>query len=572
MSIRSLAAVCVLAVVSSVASAQGTKSPLRFVPAEAEWVVKVDRPRELVNTVETNPLFIDAQKLAGIREYYDTTTFQQLYQRIAYFEKRLGKTRDELLDDLGAGGLVIAAKLTNPGGAILVLQAKDEVRLRRFVDLALEAIGQELERQESKDRIVRKKYQELDVGQIGPKLSFALVDAALIVASEEKVLKRSLDDYLAKKNIQQNVSFAEAHKKAPAKALLWTWMNFEELRKNDNFNNGLKAVSLDPLQMILFGGLTDLLKRTPYGTAAVTRDESDFRLSLDAPRGSAGMSLLSQVILPPAGAGTLPLLAPPRVLSSSSYYLDLGKLWDKRVEILGEKNAKGLDEADKNLNMLSGIKLSTILQSMGPRQRVVVAQQKEQPYKKVRPGQPIPAFALVVEMRDPSFAKDMDAILRTGAIAATFFVGLQLSEETYKDCEIVSYYFSETKKVESDAQNVRFNFSPSFVAVGDQFVMSATAELARELVDAIKAEKKRPPSKASMQTQLHAAGLVDLIRANEDATLTQLILNQALPPKAAKTELGAIVAWIERLGVLRIESTYGANDFRYDILWQAKKK
>jgi hypothetical protein len=75
-----------------------------------------------------------------------------------------------------------------------------------------------------------------------------------------------------------------------------------------------------------------------------------------------------------------------------------------------------------------------------------------------------------------------------------------------------------------------------------------------------------------MQTKLFAAGAADLVRANEEATLTQLILNQALPPKTAKAELGNIIAWIERLGTLRLESTYGTNDFRYDIHWQAKKK
>src|SRR5258707_293574 len=88
---------------SSPAFAQDAKSPLRFVPAQAELVVKVDRPLELLQAVETNDLFRDAQKLAGVRDFYDTTTFQQLYQLIAYFEKQLGQSRDEIIGDLGAG-------------------------------------------------------------------------------------------------------------------------------------------------------------------------------------------------------------------------------------------------------------------------------------------------------------------------------------------------------------------------------------------------------------------------------------------------------------------------------------
>ena len=53
-----------------------------------------------------------------------------------------------------------------------------------------------------------------------------------------------------------------------------------------------------------------------------------------------------------------------------------------------------------------------------------------------------------------------------GALLATFAVGLNLKEETYKECDIVSYFFSETKKVEGDPTNIRFNFSPSYVTVG----------------------------------------------------------------------------------------------------------
>ena len=98
------------------------------------------------------------------------------------------------------------------------------------------------------------------------------------------------------------------------------------------------------------------------------------------------------------------------------------------------------------------------------------------------------------------------------------------------------------------------------------------AELARDLIDVIQAEKKQKPSKASMRTQVFAAGFADIARANEDAALTQLILAQALPPKTAKEELRTILDWVDRLGSLRLEMTYGDNDFRYDILWQAKKK
>src|SRR5262249_20254944 len=48
---------------------------------------------------------------------------------------------------------------------------------------------------------------------------------------------------------------------------------------------------------------------------------------------------------------------------------------------------------------------------------------------------------------------------------------------------IVGYRFPEDEPLKGDDRNVRFNFSPAFVVVGDQFVVSSTIELARELAD-----------------------------------------------------------------------------------------
>jgi hypothetical protein len=576
MSPRGLYIAGILLCSSSAALAQDAKNPLRFVTSQAEWIVKVERPRQLFDAIKKNEVFQKAQKLAGVREYYDTTTFQQLYQVIAHFEKRLGKNREEIVDELTAGGVVLAAKLTPPQGAVLVVQAKDEATLRRFIDVSLDLLQKELDRQESKDRIGRGKYQDYDTIEIGPNANFAIVDAALVIASNKSALQIALDTQAEKegsKSVLQLPGFAEAHKKAPTEAMAWTWLNLEEVRKNPVFKSALEAAALDPFQMLLVGGFSDLLRRSPYVSAALTAaGDSGYRIGVAMPVGRQGMAPVQHVFLSADGNGTLPPLQPPRVISSSSYCLDLGQLWEKRVEILGKKNAAGLEDGDKNLaKFLGGIKLAKLFNAMGPNHRLVVAQQKERPYK-IKPATPFPAFALVVDMRDPSFAKDMNSIFRAGALLATFQVGLNLKEETYKDCEMVSYLFSETKKFGGDPQGARFNFSPTYVTVGDQFVMSATAELARDLVEVLKAEQKQKPLKASMRTQLFASGLADIIRSNENATLTQLILSQALPPKTAKAELQAILEWVEQLGTLRLESTYGATDFRYDILWKAKKK
>lgn len=575
MSPRWLCGLCVLVASVAPAAAQSAKDPLRFVPGQAEFVLKIDHPRAALEAIEKNDLFQQAQQLAAVGQYYDSGNFQQLYQLVAYFEKQLGKDRHEIVDELSAGGIVLGARLTEPKGAVLILQAKSEPALRRFMGIALDVVEKELERQGAKDGIVRKKYEGCEIGLIGPKLAFAVADGALVIATDEKALTMALDAGLDKngqKSVLTDADFITARKSAPKNTLAWAWLHLDEIRKYQQFKDGLQAASLDPAQVILFGGLTDLLKRSPYLTASLIRESDTLhKVRVQMPRGRDGMPALAHMILPAEGNGTLPLLLPPRVISSTSYYLDMGEYWDKRVAILGEKNAKGLEDGDKNLTkVLGGIKLEKLFHTAGPHHRLVFAQQKESPYK-IKPGNAFPAVALVVSMRDPSFAKDMNGILRSAALLATFQVGLKLKEETYKECELVSYYFDEKKSVENDPKNVRFNFSPTYVACGDQFIMSATAELARDLIDAIKAESKQKPSKASMRTEIFASGAAEIAKASEGAGITQLILSQALSPKAAKEEFANILAFTQRLGSLRLEMNYGPRDFRYDIIWQAKK-
>ena len=57
---------------------------------------------------------------------------------------------------------------------------------------------------------------------------------------------------------------------------------------------------------------------------------------------------------------------------------------------------------------------------------------------------------------------------------------------------------NEKTKFDGDVQNTRFNFSPSYVAVDNHFVVSGTLELAKDLIDILKEEKQPKLSPASM--------------------------------------------------------------------------
>src|SRR5947209_127951 len=101
--------------------AEGPPSPLRLVPDQADLVLQVDNPRQLVKAFTTLDLFKQLQQLDAIRDLYDSTSYQRFFQLVAHFEKQLGQRWPELLDGVAGGGIALAVKIgPNPAPVVLV--------------------------------------------------------------------------------------------------------------------------------------------------------------------------------------------------------------------------------------------------------------------------------------------------------------------------------------------------------------------------------------------------------------------------------------------------------------------
>jgi hypothetical protein len=252
-----------------------------------------------------------------------------------------------------------------------------------------------------------------------------------------------------------------------------------------------------------------------------------------------------------------------------SFHLDGAKFWEHRAKLLNAQQIKDFEEFDKNSGrFLAGSRLSDLLSQAGAYHRFVAAVQTKPGYQKT-PKLSIPAFAVVLEQRDPeAFSKSMESVLRGAALLAGTQFTLKLVEEKHGDHTLVGYRFPEDKPLKQDVNDLRFNFSPCFVRVGNQFVISSTLELGHELVDLLEQEARDPQAKGSpapMRMQVYAAGGVELLKAFEDQLVTQLILGQAIPADEAKKQFRALTDLVRQLGVLQFEAHYGANDYRADI-------
>jgi hypothetical protein len=558
------------------ARAEPPPDPLRLVPRQADLALRVDSPRKLVEAVIATAPLHELGQLAAIREALQSTNVRRLQQLIGYYEQELGAPWPDLLDRAAGGGVVLSLKFDRGGNApvLLVVQSKDEELLRRATRTVLKVVEQELVRQDSKDRPRTDTYRDLETIHIGDKVHLALAGSALLISNNADGIHHGLDLYIngRHESLVNVAGPADARKLLPPDPLVSLWVNLVPAQQSPEGKEFFKYPKVDPAQLILFGGLLDVVGKSPFLAAGAYRRPDGWVATVRMPRGrDATPEGLGLHLAPPGQPGCLPPLEPKNVLYSTSFHLDLGKFWAEREKLLTEQFRKQIDKAEKDLGrFLAGRKLSELLTQSGPYHRVVVAAQDRSGYAK-HPEQRVPAFAYVVSTRDPEFVKAMDAILRAAALLAGFKARLKMVEEDVNGVKLVGYRFPEDGTLPGDVTNIRFNFSPCFAVVGDQFFAASTVELGREMIGLLKQTQGPTPAETTAERSvLAAAGGAALLKAVEDQVLVQTALDRAMPVEDVRQEVGQLVAWLRGLGTLHIDTDYLPHEFRFEVKWEQK--
>lgn len=565
------AALATLLLLSATARADGPPSPLRLMPAEADVLVQVPNPRKLAETVTGLELLRQLESFSAFKEAVDSTQFRRFRQFLAYYEKELGASWPQLLDELAGGGIALGVKIgKNPAPVLLVVQGRDAKRVQRFAELGLELLTQELARQDEKAKPVRAEYKGIQTVRVGDQFFAANVGAALLVANHEKALQMGIDLHLDQggKCCADVPSIGESAKLLPANALATLWLNMETVRKDPNVAGIYKTPRDDPIQTTLFGGYLDLLGRSPFLAAGLLCEGQDFVVAVRMPKGRRGMGPDHLLHVPPAGSpGSRPLLEPKDVLFSTSFYFDAANFWRERDQLFPEKVAKAIEKNDKDTpKFLANLRISQLLPLAGPYLRFVAAAQPATAYRNAS-GQPIPAFALVSELRDPEkFRQTMEPALRGAAFFASTQVKLKLVEEKIGDVALVGYRFAEDQplKVQANAFPFRF-YSPCFACVGNQFLWCSTIELGRELVGILQKEPK-DGEPAAVRTRFYATGAAAYLDTIQDQLITQVVLDRALTADVAAREVKSFLDLLRTGGAgLNVDARYDDERFTYNM-------
>ncbi|MSR52923.1 MAG: hypothetical protein EXS09_06485 [Gemmataceae bacterium] len=557
------------------------KDPLRFLPESTDVVLKVEKPRALVEAILKHDLAKEGQNLQIVRDFLDGANARKVFQLLSHFEKELGAPWPELIDKLMGDGIAAGLNFgSNNAPATLILQGQDEKVVAKFMDLGLALFEEELAQQGVKEKPARKTYAGVEVVQLDKELLVARMGDALVVATKSEAMKLVLDQNEANaknpkaKNAATGRAPVETKKSLPGNPHAWLWVNMKPIKELPQAKDLFATPRNEVILTLIAAGYLDVARRSDYIAAGLYHDAGDFRISLRMPAGREGMATDVELHLPrdPKVGGSLPLLEPKGVVFSHSFYLDLDTLYKKREEIFPPQSAKDFEEGEKQISrVLLGTTLPKFLSQAGVHYRLVALQPEKVESYKTEPSQRLPAFAIVISMREPGFAKTMTGVIRAAVVALGQQVSLRSWDEEIAGIQTFGYSFPEKGKFTEDPQGYRFNYQPTIGVVQDQYVIASNKGIFKELVGLIQKEDRTKPMSQNMQMRVHANGLGYYLYGSLEQTLAGVIVGQGLKVGEAKLQAEALFAYLQKLGSVSIESDYGPKEFRFDLVWKTKK-
>jgi hypothetical protein len=567
---RPVALLVILAVAPGVRA--DTPDPLRYVPAKTQFFLKVERPRALAETVTGLDAVKAAPSLGPVRDVLDSPAVRRGLQLLGYVERELGAKWPELLDQVAGGGAVVAGSLgEGEGPALLVVQGTNEAAVGKAFDLLIRALDDELARQGSKEKVVRGTRAGADTARLGDGFHAARIGAVLLVSNRAEKLAAALAQPAAE-SLSTKPSVAAARKALPADPLAWIWLDFAAIKAVPATRDFLDGTRTDFLQQMVLGGTLGSLRQSDYVAVGLHREGRGLRLAVRLPGGRSGFPAGYALHTPLGdGPGSLPLLEPPGVAYSQSFYLDFGHAWAKRGDLFTAEMVGQLDKANADISKVlpGSAKFGELLESWGPHHRLVVVNRTTQPYKTL-PGNSLPGFGYVASARDPKFLTGVPASIRAGALIASLQLGLKMTETTHDGVKIVAWRFPENKALDGDPDGIRFNFEPCYAVVGDSLVVASTVDVCKALIPEVKRTAGLPGSAAVWRGKGYAAGAADALAAVPEPFITDAVLRSGVGLADARKQVEALTAWVRGLGTARAELDIGRDTYRADFIWEPK--
>ncbi|GAB6166040.1 hypothetical protein JCM19992_20400 [Thermostilla marina] len=522
-----------------------------WIPADAVLVAKITHVPELIDCIASPEILEAVEASRATEAVKQKKEVRQLLAGVQFLESQLETDWKTAIKELTAGGITLA--VLPRGQVILIVDAQDEKLLAKLHETLLFFARMDAENKETPDRVRSAEYRGVTGWSFGPKEAHAILGSRLILSNDPEVLKEVID---LKEGTGTSIDKMERFTAAMAEragAPAYVYINAELVNAAPQVQKALNNLK-EPLPVLLFAGVAESVSQAEW--ALVTGDLNDNRVTLRFVTGGDGATeRKASFAVPSDDAGALPNITVPRRLAAVTLYRDLHDFYATKDELFPERTS-GLIFFENMMGIFfSGRNFTEeVLAHATPEVRMVLAAQEYSP----EVGEPLiklPAFATVFRMKDPdqftpvveeAWQKALGLINFTRGQQA--LPGLILDRVEYKGVKYTLSYFSNVDESDKTKLDIRFNFSPTLVRVGDYIVMSSTEGLARDLIDALQTELESgvvPLKHVSSKLEIDGDIVAGLLTANWESLVGRNMLEKGHSRKQAEAEVGMLVAVAE---------------------------
>lgn len=611
--LSAMAILCLLLGIGTAGSAADPTSR-QLMPGGTAVILEIRQPQIAFQHALVKRLVPILARSRAVGDTLGNPDFDIFRDSIQHFETQLGIPVAEIIESCAGEGLLISASSDDPPQFAAILTGKDLDKMARLPEVTL-SLARKITagRGQNLPDPFSKSHQGHAYFQFGEAF-YAVAGSRWMLSNREAVLQGMLDRLDGKiSNAETELSsqLAKTSCDAPGVRLI---ADLPALKRFSNFNDTAKWPPKDIGGVILAAGWLDLVQRSPTAIVDIDLGNDQVVAAVKFPTTSTDLASNATEKLTPGTAGffasdpgamAAPLLEPPQLIYSLSWYRDYWKMWENRAQVPLPDQVANLERqialVEKGNLGYSGFDMIRLL---GPHHRVVVTRPGPNPYK-VEMTDRLPAVGLVLELKDEKEFKDkvllpIQRIL--GIVAVTNrMVGQTLQ---HASAEISALRFTEDPAAVKNSDRARYNFEPSYTVTRGHLIIGSTSHVVRNLVDELDRIRvvNGPIPNASIQGQVAATTDAQAIAATTAGTasppptapgstelqrlqfdelanvLTDLhglavrnsVLNDGLTISEAEAELSVVQQIVTTLGQLHVVSGFNQNGFEYRIHFALK--
>jgi hypothetical protein len=531
--------------------AEDTGPVARWIPSQAVLVFEIAKPNTFLQPLLSTAMAEAVTSLPAYQAQKDNRKFKEFCGLVTLLEGQLQTDWRTGLRQLVGDGLTFA--LGPRGEILLCADSQDPKMWQKLHETFLGFAKADAEKANQPDRVTSREYRGVTGWTFGPEETHVILNHRLLMSNRPEVLRYVLD--LRAEPDGSSVAALPAYQAAKEalgpNTVATAYLNIEALREHPGLKQALER-NPNPLAALLFAEVRHVLQQAHWlGLGFYVKDD---RLTLKAvtdqpASGQDGAERFAQPPRPEDGA--LPNLSVPRSIAGLSLYRDLHGFYAAKDTLFPERTS-GLIFFENMMGIFfSGLDLTEeVLGQTKSEIRLVAARQEYDPAIGT-PALPLPAFAAVFRLREPDKFGAVVEEAWQKAIGLVNFTrgqkalpGLILDKFTHDQSQGTVAYYRPPDQTNKTDLHLRYNFRPALARIGEYLVLSSTDGLARDLIDALRAELAAGP-KPSPSThsflELDGVSLRDILTANRPNLIRKNMVDKGNSHEKAESEIDLLL-------------------------------